>query len=474
MRSGITRRWLRGNLLITVLVVLLAEAMFLYSYTRSYYGSVQQIMYRRFSSVTGQLKMYTGDTAQSAAVSRSLALRRMVEQFADKDKYEFMLLDSYGGVIASSSGTDAEGIVSSKDFEQALNGPDGLGVAVYRTQSGEVVMAACSLVPYDAEDVAALRLVTSLALVERQVKNAIIISVFLAVAILLFTIMSGLYFVRGIVVPLGQVERIAASIARGELDVRLPVTGDERDEVDRLRGTINQMAEGLEETEKMKNEFISSVSHELRTPLALMQAQLELFSAEHPDVRPETAEFLLLLREQTERLIQMTRTLLEMSNLRQVARNERIQLAPMVEEIFTDLAPLSDKLGVTLTAEGDGIMTGSDALIYRLIFNLTENAVKYNRPGGSVRVELAQRQEKCIIRVSDTGCGIPEEYQRSIFHPFFRVDKSRSREYGGAGLGLSLVWEIADLHGGSVWVEESSDKGTTIAVELPTQQSTKP
>ena len=167
MRSGITRRWLRGNLLITVLVVLLAEAMFLYSYTRSYYGSVQQIMYRRFSSVTGQLKMYTGDTA------RSLALRRMVEQFADKDKYEFMLLDSYGGVIASSSGTDAEGIVSSKDFEQALNGPDGLGVAVYRTQSGEVVMAACSLVPYDAEDVAALRLVTSLALVERQVKNAI-------------------------------------------------------------------------------------------------------------------------------------------------------------------------------------------------------------------------------------------------------------------------------------------------------------
>ena len=188
MRSGIPRRWLRGNLLITVLVVLLAEAMFLYSYTRGYYSSVQQIMYRRFSSVTGQLKMYTGDTAQSAAASRSLALRRMVEQFADKDKYEFMLLDSYGGVIASSSGTDAEGIVSSKDFEQALNGPDGLGVAVYRTQSGEVVMAACSLVPYDAEDVAALRLVTSLALVERQVKNAIIISVFLAVAILLFTI----------------------------------------------------------------------------------------------------------------------------------------------------------------------------------------------------------------------------------------------------------------------------------------------
>ncbi len=137
----------------------------------------------------------------------------------------------------------------------------------------------------------------------------------------------------------------------------------------------------------------------------------------------------------------------------------------MIEEIFTDLAPLAEKRSITLTAEGDGIMTGSDALIYRLIFNLTENAVKYNRPGGSVRISVTQEPEKLLIRVSDTGCGIPEEYQRSIFQPFFRVDKSRSREYGGVGLGLSLVWEITNLHGGCVRVEESSDKGTTIAVK---------
>ena len=234
-----------------------------------------------------------------------------------------------------------------------------------------------------------------------------------------------------------------------------------------LSRSFNQMLERLNNAFAAQRQFTGNAAHELRTPLALMQAQLELFSAEHPDVRPETAEFLTLLREQTERLTQMTKTLLEMSNLQQVARNEQLQLAPMVEEIFTDLAPLAEKRGVTLDAEGDASLIGSDALIYRLLFNLTENAVKYNRPGGSVRVELAQGQEKCIIRVSDTGCGIPEEYQRSIFHPFFRVDKSRSREYGGAGLGLSLVWEIADLHGGSVWVEESSDKGTTIAVELP-------
>ena len=290
------------------------------------------------------------------------------------------------------------------------------------------------------------------------------------------TLLSGIlaYFVSGRALkPLrsftSQVEQVQLN---NLADMR--IDEDAISEFRQLSRSFNQMLERLNNAFSAQRQFTGNAAHELRTPLALMQAQLELFSAEHPDVRPETAEFLTLLREQTERLIQMTRTLLEMSNLRQVARNERIQLAPMIEEIFTDLAPLSDKLGVTLTAEGDGIMTGSDALIYRLIFNLTENAVKYNRPGGSVRVSVTQELEKLLLRVSDTGCGIPEEYQRSIFQPFFRVDKSRSREYGGAGLGLSLVWEIADLHGGSVWVEKSSEKGTTIAVGLPTQQSTKP
>ena len=245
-------------------------------------------------------------------------------------------------------------------------------------------------------------------------------------------------------------------------------------EFQQLSRSFNQMLERLNNAFAAQRQFTGNAAHELRTPLTLMQAQLDLFSSEHPDVPPEIAEFLALLREQTERLTRLTKTLLEMSNLRQVARNERIQLAPMIEEIFTDLAPLVEKRGITLEADGDGVMTGSDALIYRLIFNLTENAVKYNRPGGSVRVCVTQETEKLLIRVSDTGCGIPEKYQQSIFQPFFRVDKSRSREYGGAGLGLSLVWEIAVLHGGSVWVEESSDKGTTIAVELPTQQSKKP
>ena len=285
------------------------------------------------------------------------------------------------------------------------------------------------------------------------------------------TLLSGIltYFVSGR--ALKPLRSFALQVEKVQMNnlADMKIDEDVLPEFKQLSRSFNQMLERLNNAFATQRQFTGNAAHELRTPLALMQAQLELFSAEHPNMLPETAKFLTLLREQTERLTQMTRTLLEMSNLQQVARNEKLQLAPMIEEIFTDLAPLSDKRGVTLTAEGDGIMTGSDALIYRLLFNLTENAVKYNRPGGSVRVTVAKEPEKLLIRVSDTGRGIPEEYQRSIFQPFFRVDKSRSREYGGAGLGLSLVWEIAELHGGSVWVEKSSENGTVIAVELPVQ-----
>ena len=236
--------------------------------------------------------------------------------------------------------------------------------------------------------------------------------------------------------------------------------------------SFNQMLDRLDDGFAAQRQFTGNAAHELRTPLALMQAQLELFSAEHPKVLPETAGFLRLLREQTERMTQMTKTLLEMSELRTVPCNDHIEIAPMIEEIFADLTPLAEKNGIILESTGDGTMTGSDTLIYRLLFNLTENAIRYNRPDGIVRITVTEEEKRLIIRVSDTGCGVPEQYRESIFQTFFRVDKSRSRENGGVGLGLSLVWEIVTLHGGEVRVEKSSEKGTTIAVKLPLDAQT--
>ena len=469
MRSGITRRWLRGNLLLTVLLLVLVEGMFLYSYTRSYYNGVQQTMVRRFSSITGQLKMYTGDTAQKASASRSVALRRMVEQFSDKDKYEFMLLDSYGGVIASSSGTDADGIVTQSDFEQAQDAVDGMGVALYKTQSGEQVMSVCYLVPYAAEDVAAMRLVTSMTLVTRQLKNAIAVSVVIVLAILVFTVMSGLYFVRSIVVPLGQVERTAASIARGELDVRLPVTGDQRDEVDRLRGTINQMAEGLEETEKMKNEFISSVSHELRTPLTSIRGWVETLRALNDPADENYRKGLEIINNETARLYNMVEELLDFSRLQNGRLKMECRPLDLVAELtdavlFCEARIQREGLLLAYSEPEEMIPVYADPDRLRQVFiNILDNAIKYSAPGGRITVKIWQGEYKAFIEIIDQGRGIPPEDLENVKTKFYKGSNS----VRGSGIGLALVDSIMTALDGTMDLKSTLGRGTVVTLGLP-------
>lgn len=247
----------------------------------------------------------------------------------------------------------------------------------------------------------------------------------------------------------------------------MKISEDVLPEFKQFSKSFNGMLDRLDEGFSAQRQFTGNAAHELRTPLALMQAQIELFSVEHSDIQHDTAELLKLLQEQTERMSQMTKTLLEMSELRTVPCNDVIELAPMFEEVFADLAPLAEKRGITLECDGDGTIIGSDTLIYRMLFNLTENAIRYNRPNESVRACVSERNGQIFIRVRDNGNGIPEQYRESVFQPFFRVDKSRSREYGGVGLGLSLVREIALLHGGRVLAEESTENGTVMLVILP-------
>lgn len=247
----------------------------------------------------------------------------------------------------------------------------------------------------------------------------------------------------------------------------MKISEDVLPEFKQFSKSFNGMLDRLDEGFSAQRQFTGNAAHELRTPLALMQAQIELFSVEHSDIQHDTAELLKLLQEQTERMSQMTKTLLEMSELRTVPCNDVIELAPMFEEVFADLAPLAEKRGITLECDGDGTIIGSDTLIYRMLFNLTENAIRYNRPNESVRACVSERNGQIFIRVRDNGNGIPEQYRESIFQPFFRVDKLRSREYGGVGLGLALVREIALLHGGRVLAEESTENGTVMLVILP-------
>ena len=276
------------------------------------------------------------------------------------------------------------------------------------------------------------------------------------------------YFVSGQALkPLRKLSQQAEKIDQDSIsDIRL--NEDTVKEFRQLSVSVNLMLDRLSESFATQRQFSGNAAHELRTPLAIMQTKLELFAAEHKNMEDDTAELVRSQAEQLDRLSRLVHTLLEMSNLSSAPRSERIELAPLVEEIITDLTPLASQNDITMEQDCDNVViTGSDALIYRLVFNLIENAVKYNRRGGSVSVSVHKENSDVVVRVSDTGCGIPEEYRESIFQPFFRVDKSRSRQMGGVGLGLALVHEIAVLHGGSVRAEPGNKSGTVFIVTLP-------
>mgnify|MGYP000953216923 CR=1 FL=1 len=276
------------------------------------------------------------------------------------------------------------------------------------------------------------------------------------------------YFVSGRALrPLRRFAQQAEQVETSNLsEIRL---GEETlPELRSLTHALNEMLERLSRGFDAQRQFVGNAAHELRTPLTLLQTQLELFSDEHPDILPESAEFLATLQDEVQRLSRLTHALLDMSDLQSVPRDDVILLSPMIDEVFADLALRAERSGISLSREGEDVtVVGSDMLLCRMFFNLVENGVKYNHPGGMVKVDVQQRDGQAVIHVTDTGCGIPQEFWQSIFQPFFRVDKSLSRELGGAGLGLPLVWEIARLHGGRVWVEESNDSGSVLAVTLP-------
>ena len=243
-------------------------------------------------------------------------------------------------------------------------------------------------------------------------------------------------------------------------------------ELNQLGISYNKMLERLSEAFEIQRQFTANAAHELRTPLALMQVQLDLYnSASHPGNDADTLQTIKMVTEQNDKLNRMVKTLLDMSELQTVGRDDKIILDAIVEEVLADLEPLAQEKNIKLIGKcEDATMIGSDILIYRLVYNLVENAIKYNHPLGQVTVTAYQRKKHVYLSVEDTGSGIPKELRDRVFEPFFRVDKSRSRQMGGVGLGLALVREIALLHGGSVRAEARAEGGTAFRVVLPRQQ----
>ena len=237
-------------------------------------------------------------------------------------------------------------------------------------------------------------------------------------------------------------------------------------ELNQLGISYNKMLERLSDAFEIQRQFTANAAHELRTPLALMQVQLDLYnSASHPGNNADTLQTIKMVTEQNDKLNRMVKTLLDMSELQTVGRDDKIILDAIVEEVLADLEPLAVEKNIKLIGKcEDATMIGSDILIYRLVYNLVENAIKYNHPLGQVTVTAYQRNKHVYLSVEDTGSGIPKELRERVFEPFFRVDKSRSRELGGVGLGLALVREIVRVHDGSICIKSGKTGGTIFEV----------
>lgn len=294
-------------------------------------------------------------------------------------------------------------------------------------------------------------------------KNSLIISAVLA-------LLGGVatYFISGHALrPIRELsDKIEKVQAQNLADSR--IEENQVKELNQLSVSYNRMLERLSDAFEIQRQFTANAAHEFRTPLALMQVQLDLYhSNSHPDNDAETVQMIKMVTEQNDRLNKMVKTLLDMSELQTVGRDDEIILDALVDEVLEDLEPLAEGKNIRLIGKCKDItMVGSDILIYRLVYNLVENAIKYNHSGGQVTVTADRKEKHVYLSVEDTGTGIPEELKERVFEPFFRVDKSRSRELGGVGLGLALVREIVRVHDGSITVKANPSGGTIFEVVL--------
>ena len=312
-------------------------------------------------------------------------------------------------------------------------------------------------------------------------------SVIATTIIILLSSVCTYFLTKKTLTPLQKLTSEVSQIQAQNLSTQLAVPNS-KDEIAQLTSSFNEMLARLDNAFSTQKQFSANAAHELRTPLAVLQTNLEVFEKKQEPEMVEYRQLFTMIKEQTARLSQLVGTLLDMTNLKSVPRTDQVTLEELVDEVFCDLDPVAEKAGISIhfddsssqdwhtdvhTPDASALnnnirnITGSYVLLYRAVYNLVENAIKYNRPNGSVTVSVKEKNGQAMILVKDTGIGISPENQKKIFDPFFRVDKSRSRAMGGAGLGLALVDSIAREHGGSVKVLESNEKGSIIALMLP-------
>ena len=463
----ITKRWLFNNLGVILVILIALEIGFAFGIRAFYYNNVQAAIMTQANIVVSQLNAYAEDS--SAVFSEQV--RSLVENFQERNRMELMTVDIDKKVTFTSSGFEPGSNIQMPDFDDAMKAADGVG-RFTGVINGEKIMAITRASPVVDQQIAAVRFAVSLALVDQQIILFILILTLVCVAIIFFVIFSGSYFINSIVNPVGEVGVTARKIAHGDFNARLAKRND--DEIGELCDTINYMAEELSQSERMKNDFISSVSHELRTPLTAIKGWAETIADMGGEVDPEMlSKGMRVITGETERLAGMVEELLDFSRIQsgrmKLVKDKMDLIAELSEAVlmFEERAKHEEKRLIYEEPDLVAPIEGDRNRLRQVFVNIIDNALKYSDRGDTVTIKADMRDGNIRITVADTGCGIREQDLPKVKEKFFKANSTRR----GSGIGLAVADEIVAMHGGSLELTSKENVGTRVTILLPTGKS---
>ena len=469
--QGITKRWITSTLLVTGIVLFIILAICVLAVSSYYRGYASNVLYSYANdSVTTFFSPYL-DGTDEAFLEKSM---EFVENFSDKSKVEVMVVDKHGAVCVSSSGFIVEETIENmEDVSDAMKSKTSISSWSGFNSNGEHIMSVAMVFPTsDGNFKGAVRFITSLKVIDAQIYTFIAIVVLIYIIALGFVTFSGSFFVRTIVVPVRKINDVTKEFTQGNIDARIELQGDEKDEINELADSVNNMLNEVSATDKIKNDFISTVSHELRTPLTAIKGWGEMLRELGPDDIELTKRGTEIIISESERLSQLVEELLNFSRLQNGTLSLRLEkidvLAELDETIFV-FKERSKRDGIELTYSAPDLpapMMADPNRIKQVFVNILDNAFKYTEQGGMVSVDAYIENDKLFIHVLDTGCGIPEEALPNVKMKFYKANI----QVRGSGIGLAVVDELIKMHNGTIDIQSKLGIGTTVTIVLPIEE----
>ncbi len=468
LKKSITKRWILNNLGIVFMTLIVIEMAFIYSIQNYYYSSARQYLVSKINAVTSILSIH----AQDSSANFNAEIRTTLENFNEKDKMELMAINSKGKIVITSSGFSPDEDVSMPDYDEIVAGKKN-GYWVGKFPRGEKIMAVSVPISSINSEYSAIRMVVSLTLIDNAVSNYIFLVSGVCLAVLLIMLFTGFFFIGSILKPIQQINGITKKYAMGDFSVR--IKNNSQDEIGDLCTSINYMADELSNTEAMKNEFISSVSHELRTPLTAIKGWAETMSYDDSPDSDTMKKGINIIMNETERLSQMVEELLDFSRMQSGHFTLQSATMDILAELGDAVLIYSDKAkreNIKIIYDEPDMLPfvfGDKNRIRQVFINIIDNAIKYSSAGGTVTVTAESKNDKIIITVKDTGCGIKESDLSKVKTKFFKANHTRR----GSGIGLAVADEIITMHRGTLEVRSKENIGTTVIITLPSENRLK-